>query len=44
MAEQWLDLWMTGPGPELRVEIVDSTSKRRGIVVIDNTNEGDIFG
>lgn len=44
VAEQWLDLWMTGPEPELRVEIVDSTSKRRGIVVIDKAGEGDIFG
>ncbi len=44
VAEQWLDMWMTGPEPELRAVIVDSKTKRRGIVVVDRPITDSVFG
>jgi hypothetical protein len=44
VAKQWLDLWLGGPDPVLRVEIVDTDHKRRGIVLADKPIMDNVFG
>jgi hypothetical protein len=44
VAAQWLDIWMTGPDPEVRVEIVNRNSKRKGLVVVDTPIMDSVFG
>jgi hypothetical protein len=43
VAKQWLELWLGGPDPVLRVEIVDTDHKRRGIVLGDKPIMGGVF-
>lgn len=43
VAVQWLDMWLTGPEPELQVAIVNSSSKRKGLIVIDRPIMDSVF-
>lgn len=43
VSAQWLDMWLTGPDPELRVEIVDSKNKRKGLIVLDTPIMDSVF-
>ncbi len=43
VAEQWLDMWLTGPEPELHVAIVNSTAKRKGLIVVDRPIMDGVF-
>lgn len=44
VAVQWLDMWMTGPEPELQMVVVDTRMKRRGLVVVDKPIMDGVFG
>lgn len=44
VAKQWLELWLGGPDPELQNGVVNTSSKRRGITVIDVPIMDNVFG
>ncbi len=43
VAKQWLEMWLSGPEPELRDAVVHGNSKRRGLTVIDKPIMDSVF-
>ena len=44
VAKQWLELWLSGPDPELCEGVVSANSKRRGLTVLDTPVMDSVFG